>query len=73
MSSTQLTLRHEPRGLWVTSLCASSQPKVAHFEVAVGVEKEVGRLEVAVDDCGSVRGSGMRKSVSTYSRQNEAP
>ena len=32
------------------------EAEVAHFEVAVGVEEEVGGLEVAVDDVGAVEG-----------------
>ena len=35
---------------------AAREAKVAHLEVAVGVEQEVGRLEVAVDDVGRVHG-----------------
>lgn len=32
----------------------SGESKIAHLEVAVGVEKQVGRLEIAMDYAGAV-------------------
>ena len=51
-------LGHEPRFLaaWVRRARGAREAKVAHLEVAVGVEEEVGGLEVAVDDVGAVHG-----------------
>ena len=43
-------------GILLCRLDASRQAKVANLKVAVGVEQEVGRLEVAVDDVGRVEG-----------------
>ena len=42
--------RHNVLGHEVRLLHRPGQPEVADLEVAVGVEKEVGRLEVAVED-----------------------
>ena len=39
---------------WDRGFDGSGQAEVAHFEVAIGIEKKVSRLQVAVDDVGAM-------------------
>lgn len=56
--SPKRTLRHEAgfSAVGLSSLRRPRESKVTDFEVAVGVEKKVRRLEVAVDDVRRVKG-----------------
>ena len=60
--------RHETLGALGgdDGLARAREPKVAHFEVAIGVEQQVGGLQVAVDDWGgrpSAEGEGCGHSL----------
>jgi len=56
------------------SLSRTRKTEVADFEVAIGVEKQVRRLEVAVDNCGQHVKLRRRQTCSaTHSRPNATP
>lgn len=55
-------LGHEARVL-IGSEHGASQSEVAHFEVAVGIEQDVARLEVAMNDVGAVHGLERTQSL----------
>lgn len=55
--SRRHVFRHEPcfSAGWLGGLDGSRETEIADFEIAVGVEEEVGGFEIAVDDIGGMK------------------
>lgn len=47
-------------------LCASCKPKVAYFEITVGIEEQIRGLEITVNDC--IRSRRIHKGRLTLGR-----